>query len=193
MASRTNRHEQILDAAEALFSARGYDSVRLSDIASVVGVKHSAIYYYAPEGKEQLYVQVMERGLHRHQRGMAEAVAAASPDLFDQLWAVVDWLLAHPPLNVARMEQSDFPALSDTNARRLGDLLFESLRQPLGEALAAAKERGEIAVPNADMAALAFIALIQTVHATTHPFLRSRKRETIASMIDMLLQGWLPR
>jgi AcrR family transcriptional regulator len=193
MSQRTNKHEQILDSAEKLFSMRGYDSVRLSDITAAVGAKHSAIYYYAPQGKEQLYVQVMERSLNKHRRGMADAIAAAAPDLTQQLWAVASWLLDHPPLNVARMEQSDFAALSEANELKLSNMIFDSLRLPLSEALNTAQQRGTIHVADVDLAALSFIALVQSIHATTNPFLLSRKRDTIAAMIDMLMQGWLPR
>jgi AcrR family transcriptional regulator len=193
MSQRNNKHEQILDSAEKLFSTRGYNSVRLSDITDAVGAKHSAIYYYAPHGKEQLYVQVMERSLLKHRKGMAAVVAAAAPDLNRQLWAVADWLLDHAPLNVARMEQSDFAALSEANVRKLSDLIFDSLRLPLRGALEAARQRGEINVIDVDLAALSFIALVESIHAATNPLLVSRKRETIAAIIDMLMQGWLPR
>lgn len=193
MKQRSNRHQQILDSAEKLFSTRGYDSVRLSDITAAVGAKHSAIYYYAPEGKEQLYVQVMERSLNKHRHGMAAAVAAAAPDLNQQLWAVADWLLDHPPLNVARMEQSDFPALSEANALKLSNMIFDSLRLPLRQALETAQQRGEIKVADVDLAALSFISLVESIHATTNPFLVTRKRETVTAIINMLMQGWLPR
>jgi DNA-binding transcriptional regulator YbjK len=36
----------ILEAAESLFSTRGYSAVKLRDIATAVNVKHGALYYY---------------------------------------------------------------------------------------------------------------------------------------------------
>lgn len=193
MSERKNKHEQILDSAEALFSTRGYNSVRLKDITSAVGVKHSAIYYYAPHGKEQLYVQVMERNLNKHREGMTQVVREAAPDLIEQLWAVAHWLLSHPPLNVGRMELSDFPALSDANSQKLSNMIFDSLRLPLREAMEAAKKRGEISVKDVDLATLSFVTLVESIHATTNPFLMARKRETVVAIIDMLMEGWRPR
>ena len=104
--------QRILDAAEAQFSERGYVPVRLRDIAAAIGAKHTVLYYYLPGGKEQLYVDVMTRSLQRHRLGMEAAIAQAGPDLRRQMQAVAAWLLSQPPLNLARMEASDFPAIA---------------------------------------------------------------------------------
>jgi AcrR family transcriptional regulator len=186
-------HKHIFEVAEQLFATRGYDSVRLRDIATAVGIKHAALYYYVPDGKEQLFVDVMERSFQRHYRGMLDVVAAAAPDLRKQLVAVADWLLAHPPLNVAHLEQSDFSAISEENAQKLSNMIFDSLRLPLREALEAAQARGEITLSDVDLAALSFITLVESIHNTTNSFLAQRKRETVDMMIDMLLNGWLTR
>jgi TetR/AcrR family transcriptional regulator len=36
----------ILDAAEALFSERGFDATRLEDVAERVGIRRASIVYY---------------------------------------------------------------------------------------------------------------------------------------------------
>ncbi|MDJ0757497.1 MAG: TetR/AcrR family transcriptional regulator [Ardenticatenaceae bacterium] len=190
---KLSTRQQIMEIAEHLFSTRGYRDVRLRDIADAVGIKHAALYYYAPNGKEQLYVDVMEHSFERHQEGMTSAVEAAAPDLRRQLLAVVEWLLAHPPLNPGRMEQSDFGAISPENAQKLTLKLYDSLRLPLGKALEAAQTRGEIAVSDVHLAALCFITCIESIHNTTNPFLAARKNETAAEIIEMMLTGWLLR
>lgn len=187
------KHEQILDTAEGLFSTRGYNAVRLRDIADAVDIKHAALYYYAPGGKEQLFVDVMTRSFARHHAGMMAAVADAAPDLRAQLVAVAAWLLAHAPLNIAHMEQADFAAISPENAERLTNMIFDALRLPLRSALAAAQGQGDIAIDDVDLAALSFIVLVESVHNATNPFLVARKEETVEAIIDMLMLGWLPR
>lgn len=186
-------HQQILAVADHLFSTRGYKSVRLRDIADAVNIKHAALYYYVPNGKEQLFVDVMERSFERHRLGMTEAISAAGPDLRAQLMAAADWLLAHPPLNIAHMEQSDFSAIKEANAQKLSNMIFDALRLPLREALVAAEGRGEIELADVDLAALSFVTLVQAVHGTTNAYLKERKQETVASIIEMLLQGWFTR
>ncbi len=186
-------HERLLDIAAALFATKGYDSVRLRDITVQLGIKHSALYYYAPEGKEQLYMQVMRRSLQRHQAGMTAAIASAGPHLRDQMRAVANWLLAHPPLNVGRMETSDLAALSPQNARALSDLMFEALRQPMEAAIAAAAQAGAVTVPDAGLAAITFVALVELLHSFHDPVFTEHKSAIIDSTIEMLLNGWLKR
>lgn len=191
--SDNDTQRMILNAADSLFSERGYASVRLKDIADAVGVKHAALYYYFPGGKEELYTAVMQHSFQRHQLGMTEAIAQADDDVRSHLWAVADWLLAQAPVNVGQIERSDFAAIAPENAQALSSMIYDSLRQPLREALARAQKRGEIAPIDVDLAAVSFITLVQSVHGTINPYLIPRKRDVVDSIINLLLSGWLPR
>ncbi|MFP4377039.1 MAG: TetR/AcrR family transcriptional regulator [Spirochaetales bacterium] len=184
---------RILKVAGELFAERGYDSVRLIDIAQVLDVKHAALYYHFPGGKKQLYLDVMKASLTEHQRGMEQAITEAEPSIASQLRAVAGWLTAHPPLNVARMELSDFPAIGEEAAAELRRISFDALRLPLRTALSEANDRGETAIHNVDLAALSFVTLVEALHSSTSQQLREEARENIEQVIDMLLRGWLPR
>lgn len=188
-------YQRILGVAEALFSARGYTSVRLRDIATAIGIKHAALYYYAPGGKEQLFVDVMTYSLQRHRVGMEAAIATAGPDLRDQMRAVAHWLLSQPPINLARMEASDLPAVSTENAQKLSLLIFDSLRLPLQAALEQAQTEGTVDLPNPGLAAITFTTLVETVHkqAESEPIIATETAAIVEQLIDMLLHGWLKR
>lgn len=188
-------HQRILDVAEELFSARGYTSVRLRDIASAIGIKHAALYYYVPGGKEQLFVDVMTRNLQRHRVGMEAAIATAGPNVRDQMRAVAAWLLSQPPINLARMEASDFPAISADNANGLSLLIFDSLRLPLQAALEQAQAEGTVALPNPGLASITFTSLIETIYKQVQavPEGASEAAAIVEQLIDMLLYGWLKR
>ena len=105
--------QRILDAAEELFSKRGYAAVRLRDIAGAVGMRHASLYYYAPKGKQQLFVEVMERNFARHLEGLAAAISGAGDDLRAQMYAVAEWLITQPPLDFGRMQQSDMREIGE--------------------------------------------------------------------------------
>lgn len=188
-------HQRILDVAEALFSARGYSSVRLRDIASEIGIKHAALYYYVPGGKEQLFVDVMTRNLQRHRAGMEAAITTAGPNVREQMQAVAAWLLSQPPINLARMEASDFPAISPDNAHALSLLIFDSLRLPLQAALERAQTEGTVDLPNPGLAAITFTSLVETIYkqAQAEPVSSSETTAIVEDLIDMLLHGWLKR
>lgn len=185
-------HEQILDTAEQLFAQRGYKGVRLRDIAEAVSIKHAALYYYA-KNKEALYMQVMERSFARHRVGMEAAIKEAGDDLRDQMYAVADWLAAHPPLNMAQIAQSDFAELTPENAAKLSTRLFDALRQPTEQALIKAQAAGVTDLEQPGLAAIAFVSLVQTIHSMRVEAVESQKREIFISLVEMLLQGWLKR
>jgi AcrR family transcriptional regulator len=66
--------ELLLNAAEELFSERGYDGVSLSEIAAAAGLSRGTPNYFFGS-KEQLYRSVLERVFADRQAATAEAVA----------------------------------------------------------------------------------------------------------------------
>ncbi len=184
---------RLLDIAEELFAARGYTAVRLRDIAQALGMRHASLYYYAPGGKEQLYVEVMERSMRRHRAGLTEAIAGAGADVRAQVYAVADWLATQPPLDVTRMYQADMPELGKERAEQLMALAYDSLRLPIGAAIARAQEAGQIRISDVDLAAMALVSLVESVHAIPAAY-RGPEAVTLGRQLaDMLLDGWLRR
>lgn len=190
--------EQILTVAEELFFQRGYAAVKLRDIAAAVGMRHASLYYYAPGGKEELYVEVMRRSFHRHREGISQAIRSASNSLVDQLVAVAEWMLSQPAVDLTRMTNADLPAIDSKVAAELGKLAIDSMTKPLIDALKAAAARGEIEpMPHYGLAAMAFNVLIQSTHhipadAVEREFAGGRKVIT-QTLVNMLLYGWSPR
>ena len=188
-------HKAILDAAERLFAERGYAAVKLHDIAKAVDMRHASLYYYAPEGKEQLYVAVMERNFHRHREGLTEAIIRAGDDFREQIHAVAEWFAIQPPLDLGQIVRSDMPAISKHHADRLTELSLQALRQPIVSALRRAQDRGLINVPDVEFAAMGLVGFLQTAHNIPARYFRSLdERVPLArAMADMLLDGWLKR
>jgi len=69
-----NRRGQLLDAAAALFAARGYHATSMRDIAKEVGMLSGSIYYHF-ESKEEMLLAVYELGVERVAQGVDGAVA----------------------------------------------------------------------------------------------------------------------
>ena len=185
--------QRILGVADELFSARGYAATRLRDIASRVGMKHASLYYYVPGGKEQLFVEVMERNFKRHREGMEQAIRKAGPELRAQMRAVSVWLLAQPPLDLMRMQYADMPVLSAEKAQYLSWLAYDSLRMPLRDALVVARTQTLVNLPDLDLAVMSFIALIESIHGNPMRYTPAGLTAIAEGIIDMLLTGWLAR
>lgn len=184
---------RILDAAESLFASKGYAAVTLREIGNAVGMRHASLYYYAPAGKEGLFVEVMERSLKRHGEGLIQAVAAAGDDLREQIYAVVEWFAVQPQIGLVQMQHIDLPALNPDAADRLRLLLFNTLRTPVALALRRAERAGVAQVENPSRAAMALIALLHSVHGIPGIENVDDRRHEGRALADMLLWGWFKR
>ncbi|MEZ4709958.1 MAG: TetR/AcrR family transcriptional regulator [Caldilineaceae bacterium] len=190
--------ERILRVAEKLFMKRGFASVKLRDIAAEVGMRHASLYYYAPDGKEGLFVEVLKRSLTRYREGIREAITATAENLPAQMRAAADWIIKQPPMDLNRMTDSDLPAIDSSKAAELSKMAIESVTIAIMEALQAAADRGEIApMHDYQMAAMAFTVLIQSTHHIPDKIVEHQipgGRQALGrDLVNMLLHGWLPR
>lgn len=181
--------ERVLAAAEFLFADKGYGSVTLRRIGARAGIHHSSLYHHVPGGKEDLFVEVMERIFARHKAGLSQALRQNAPDLQAQLYAAADWLLSQPPLDLVRMEYVDMPELSREHVARLSDAAYESLQVPIEQALAAAEKRGAIASNDWPLISGGLIGMVQSLYAVSEQ-VAGKSRATMAyRLIDVLLNG----
>lgn len=68
-----SRREALLDAAAAMFAAKGYDGTSIRDIAGAVGMLPGSIYYHF-KSKEDLLLAVYRKGVARFEAAIAEAL-----------------------------------------------------------------------------------------------------------------------
>jgi len=81
---------KILDAAQALFTERGYDATTMADVSRQAGVSAGLTVYYF-KTKQHLVQALADRLLHARMVHAARAAAHAGPD--DQLAAIIDAVL----------------------------------------------------------------------------------------------------
>lgn len=179
---------RVLDAADDLFSRRGYADVTLRDIAQASGIHHSSLYYYAPGGKEQLYVDVMARNLARHRAGIEQALADAGGDVQAQLLAVGRWFMSQPMLDMARMTHADLRAISPSKIEALTAQAF-TLHAPIIDALQAALERGEVRFDDPGLAAYAFVSMVQGMKAIPVAYDAAVLDASLVRLVDLLMSG----
>lgn len=181
--------ERVLHAAEELFSRHGFAGVTMRDIARQLGIRQASLYYHAPAGKQELYVQVVERSMERHRRAMEAAVAGAS-SLREALHAVADWLLGQPLVDLFRMVRSDLAVASPEHTDRLRALAYRALLEPLRATFASAAERGETRAADPMLLAGTFLATIESIdHAVTVEGATRPARDMAREMIDVWWTG----
>jgi AcrR family transcriptional regulator len=184
--------ERVIEVAERLFAQKGYAAVTLRDIANELGIKHASLYHHAPGGKEELYIEVMERTLKRHHAGMTHAIASAAPDIRSRLCAAADWLLSQPPMDLVRMVYSDMPEINADHARRLSENAFQMMITPIGLALEMAQTRGEIHHHDVGLVAGGVLGMVESLHAVPPEAFAVGHRDRYGmayELIDVMLDG----
>jgi len=187
-------YQRILDAAERLFAEHGLAAITLQDIARAVRMRHASLYYYAPKGKEQLYVEVTQRGFQRHGDGLVAAIATGG-EFRSQMYAVAEWFASHAPIDLGRIVRSELPTLDPADAQRLIDFSLAALRTPIASAIREAVSQGIITVNDPEFAAMGLVGLVQSVHNIPHQFLPTEQARIAAAhdAVDMVLFGWVRR
>jgi AcrR family transcriptional regulator len=85
------RREQILDAANALFSERAYDEVSIEDIASSADVTRGLVHHYFG-GRKEVYIALLERlGAQREERLRPPVGRSPRARLADSVSRWLDW------------------------------------------------------------------------------------------------------
>ena len=90
---------RILDVAEDLFAAQGYDGTSLRQIADGVGIKEPGLYNHF-SGKQSLYEAVLHRGLNPMAEALSEHLERGNGlrDYTDLPAVMTDLLLEHPQM-----------------------------------------------------------------------------------------------
>lgn len=180
---------RVLDAAERLYALKGYDGVRLRDIASEAGIDHSSIYFHAPGGKESLYVEVMVRLLERHRDALSRIVADSEGDLLAQLRGYARWIASNPPVDTLRMRHVDYAHLDRKNVRKLGPLSGSAFLDPIEAALRSAHARDEIREVDFRLAAGGLYSMLLMVHAIPAGSTDKSHEQVSRELVDIFLHG----
>ncbi len=74
-----NRREALLDAAAAMFAAKGYDGTSIRDIAGAVGMLPGSLYYHF-KSKDELLLAVYRNGVARFEAAIDAALGSTAGD-----------------------------------------------------------------------------------------------------------------
>jgi AcrR family transcriptional regulator len=111
------RREQILDAANALFSERGYDEVSVEDIAGSVGVTRGLVHHYFG-GRKEVYIALLERlGAQREEQLQPPVGRSARARLADSVSRWLDWTEQNRAIWLATMARGE--DIADPDVRRV--------------------------------------------------------------------------
>jgi AcrR family transcriptional regulator len=75
---REETRAQLLVAAREVFGRRGFGGATLDEISDAAGLSRGALYYYFPEGKEQLFLALLDERIAERARTVQETFAQDS-------------------------------------------------------------------------------------------------------------------
>ena len=93
------RKALLIGAAEETFAARGYTQAGLAEVAELAGVSKTLLYHYFPDGRPELYREVLHRLVGEvvaAVRAATRAPTAAGARIEGLVAALVTWFAEHP-------------------------------------------------------------------------------------------------
>jgi AcrR family transcriptional regulator len=111
------RREQILDAANTLFSERGYDEVSVEDIANAAGVTRGLVHHYFG-GRKEVYIALLEQlGAVREEALPPPVGRSARARLADTVSRWLDWTEQNRTVWLATLGRGE--DIADPDVRRV--------------------------------------------------------------------------
>lgn len=146
MVTKTNRvgRKRFLDVAEELFTAHGYRSVSIREIAQKCQVTNAALYYHFPS-KEALYHEVMEY----HANKLTEQMEYAATKAQSPRQKTEAMLIEYAKISFGRrspflLYRQDASLIKKEDPKEfIGRMIF-TLLQPLEEIISQAIAEGEL-------------------------------------------------
>ena len=141
-ANRSLDLDTVTSTAVALFNAQGYDGTSMETIAEQLGVTKAALYYHAPDGKQQILQHAMHRAMDPLWESLAEdgAREGSAADrlryvLSRQVELVIEGL---PDIGFFLLSLSHHPLADEAKRRR------RAYDRALAELFAEAAEEGAV-------------------------------------------------
>ena len=154
--------ERILNAAIALFKARGYHGASVRELAQAVDIEAASLYYHYPS-KQEILLAVFERIVNALLDGLDGAMAAGvTPE--EKLRSVVRFhVLAH----IARQDEafvshSELRSLSTPNRRRI-IAKRDRYERTIRKLLTAGVRAGHFEIPDVKLTSTAILMMCSGV------------------------------
>lgn len=191
---RGRKFAQVLEGARGVFLRDGFEGANVDDIARAAGVSKATLYSYFPD-KRLLFLEVARQECQRQADAAIELQAMAAPPaqaLRRAAERLVAFLMSEFGRKVYRIcvaESERFPELG-ADFYRSGPLL---LRERLGAYLRQACARGELQIPDIDLAADQFAELCKAnlqarlIFGIDPPPTEAEAQRTIDAALDIFL------
>lgn len=182
---------RILTVAENLFMEKGYEVVKLRDIADALGIKQPSLYYHFPDGKEQIYVEVVMTALKRLNIQLENLITSHGSSIRQTMLAIGRWAHEEMKMSPVVMTKVDMPLLSQENQRKISKMLFENIFFPIQQMFQRGIDTGIIREVNTFVITGILLSMIEAMEGNID--IGEDRMKSWMESIDIILQGLIPR
>jgi AcrR family transcriptional regulator len=190
----TETKDRILQEAERLFAAGGFDGVSMREIAEACGVTKANIYYYF-ESKERLYLEVLQADMLALIDVLDEAARQPGSSR-DRILGVARsfWDLMRRKHSLIQITMRQFGGM-EQQLRGLVQRYQDEMVGPIQRVLEQGIRDGEVRPLNARLAAAALLGMLSIFVASylLEIALESGKDGTIDQTVDLFFDGVVQR
>jgi AcrR family transcriptional regulator len=190
--------ERILEVAERLFLARGFKGVSMKDIADEVQVTTAALYYHFPDGKQELFLSMVQRTMSKWSTQTFNKVESIQ-GLHAQLVTIVHTAMVHPPVMHSLMRDVEEFCKDNPRRRHLMREDIQKMQQRINTLFEQAAERGEVTkkVP-APLLTGMFAGIMFSLQMSTRPdspfhdmhmMMADNTEDMAVTLVDTLFNG----
>jgi AcrR family transcriptional regulator len=135
--------QRILDEAQSLFSERGYVGTTVQQVADRLGITKAALYYHFPQGKAEIFVELMRRHLRRLHQGLERAVRSGDTAR-ERLVAMAAWITDQAPAGDVEKLRRELIHIDEAHRASLRADFRSLVVQTIQDVLRHGVERGEL-------------------------------------------------
>jgi AcrR family transcriptional regulator len=178
---------RILDEAQALFSERGYVGTTVQQVASKLGITKAALYYHFPQGKEEIFVELMRRHLRRLHQGLRHAMHS-HPTAREQLEAMAGYIARHAPAGDVEKLRRELIHIGEDHRASLREDFHALIVRTIHAVLRSGVEHGELREHDSEFVTWIFLNSVCGV-GSDQPRACSLPANAPRAIVALLLDG----
>lgn len=178
---------RILDEAQALFTERGYVGTTVQQVAAKLGITKAALYYHFPQGKEEIFVELMRRHMRRLHQGLQQAIGAGDTAR-TRLEAMAEYITVNTPHGDVEKLRRELIHLSEAPRASLRDDFRALVLQTIHPVLRQGVDRGELREHDSELVTWVFLNSVCSVSSDC-PRACSLPASAPRAIVTLLLDG----
>lgn len=195
----TDTRERILQVAEQLYYAGGYEHINLQVIADQIGVSKTALFHHF-KNKQELFFETLLHMLARYHALFAEALESEGQSLRERLRHIMQGLTQQGSFDMTRFSREEYGLLSSEQQVEVERAWRASLFDVVHRLLEDGVRRGELRQIDVRLSTYVFMHLCMLLPRADSPLqsrlTTTREEEVAASatadrVIDALLDLYL--